>query len=274
MGEHVISPLSVVSPVASKLSSRTNLDPSDKLSHGSATQDVATSLSIPKAEIVGDSGGTKNKPAQPSRSFLRDKIQHLLSQLLRTYLGRLTDLRRQYAAQFGPGSSRGRRAAPRSDPGGAVMYLPVGGGGGGKRCPTAADAAASSISQMAFLSLILAIFNVVANISNNINNNNNNNNNNNDNNLSSSNTNLSSNNNNANQINVQLPPPVIGRKRRSSQELRQDAKRLAARAVMTLLHGVARSKRASFLCAVSDALCAMGASDVTLIIRCVYVQPN
>ena len=275
--------LTVASPLASYRMSPSRQDPSSSLTQLSATEDIIATGNIPKTAVSSSDSGygsgrgevssIANKPSRPSRGVLRRQIQRLLSQLLKTHLSRLAELRRKYTTQFGGDRSdsprRRRRTGQGPDSGGAVMYLPVGGGGGGKRCPTAADAAASSISQMAFLSLILAIFNVVANISNNINNNNNNNNNNNDNNVSSSNTNLSSNNNNANQINVQLPPPVPGRRRRSPQELREDAKRLAARAVITLLQGVARSRRASFLCAVSDVLCTMGATDVTLMVRCV-----
>ena len=255
----------LVPPPPSYLVTRASLH-SPKSSPESATQDAVPDAGRSESRVSASASS-----ARPSSSVLRRQIQHLLSQLLRAHLARLAELRRQYAERFSnTSSSRNPRAAPGpNSSGGAVMYLPVGGSGGGKRCPTAADAAASSISQMAFLSLLLAIFNVVVNISNNINNNNNNNNNNNDNNVSSSNTNLSSNNNNANQINIQLPPPVIGRRRRSSEELRQDAKRMAARTVMNLLSGVASSRRASFLCAVSDTLCAMGASDVTYMIRCV-----
>ena len=53
---------------------------------------------------------------------------------------------------------------------GAVMYLPLG-PGQSIRCPTAADSAAVSLTQMTFLATAMNIFSVVANISNNINNN-------------------------------------------------------------------------------------------------------
>lgn len=95
------------------------------------------------------------------------------------------------------------------------MYLPIG-GTTKVQCPTAADAAGVSIAQMAFLSICLTVFNVIVNINNNINNNNNNNNINSDNNLSNNNAELSLNVNNAGQVNVMLPPPIPGRKRRAS----------------------------------------------------------
>ncbi|XP_064097818.1 general transcriptional corepressor trfA-like [Macrobrachium nipponense] len=99
----------------------------------------------------------------------------------------------------------------RSDKG--MMYIPV---GGTKKvqCPTAADAAGSSLIQMAFLSIFLTVFSIVVNVSNNINNNNNNNNVNTDNNLANNNAQLSLNVNNAAQVNVMLPPPIPGRRRR------------------------------------------------------------
>ena len=52
---------------------------------------------------------------------------------------------------------------------GAVMYLPLG-PGKSIRCPTSADSAAVSLTQMTFLATSMNIFSVVANISNNINN--------------------------------------------------------------------------------------------------------
>ena len=51
------------------------------------------------------------------------------------------------------------------------MYLPLS-NAGSIRCPTAADAAAVSITQMTFFATAMNIFSVVANISNNLNNNN------------------------------------------------------------------------------------------------------
>ncbi|XP_071538845.1 uncharacterized protein [Panulirus ornatus] len=110
-------------------------------------------------------------------------------------------------------SSSHTRRLRRSQEG--VMYLPVG-GSTQVQCPTAADAAGVSISQMAFLSVCLTIFSIIVNINNNINNNNNNNNINSDSNLSNNNAQLSLNVNNAAQVNVMLPPPIPGRRRRSS----------------------------------------------------------
>ena len=55
-----------------------------------------------------------------------------------------------------------------------VMYVSLDGGGGGESCPSLADSAAVSLSQMAFLAMTVSIFSVVANIANNLNNNNNN----------------------------------------------------------------------------------------------------
>ena len=54
------------------------------------------------------------------------------------------------------------------------MYVSLDGGGGGESCPSLADSAAVSLSQMAFLAMTVSIFSVVANIANNLNNNNNN----------------------------------------------------------------------------------------------------
>ncbi|XP_068215719.1 uncharacterized protein [Palaemon carinicauda] len=104
-----------------------------------------------------------------------------------------------------------------------MMYIPVGGTKKVK-CPTAADAAGSSLIQMAFLSICLTVFSIVVNVNNNINNNNNNNNINTDNNLANNNAQLSLNVNNAAQINVMLPPP--GRKKRESPSFRDVWKRL------------------------------------------------
>ncbi|XP_063864990.1 myb-like protein I [Scylla paramamosain] len=96
-----------------------------------------------------------------------------------------------------------------------VMYLPVRGGGGGAAaaCPSYADTVSASLTQMAFASVAVTVFNTVFNIVNNINNNNNNNNVNSNNNVASNNANAASNNNNGNQVDVVLPPPV-GRRRR------------------------------------------------------------
>ena len=82
-------------------------------------------------------------------------------------------------------------------------------------CPTSADSSAVSLAQIAFLSMTVSIFTVVASIANNINNNNNNNNNNNLNFVKQKTQSISQNQNVVNQINIDLPPPVPGRKKRS-----------------------------------------------------------
>jgi len=87
---------------------------------------------------------------------------------------------------------------------GAVMYLPLG-PGQSIRCPTAADSAAVSLTQMTFLATAMNIFSVVANISNNINNNNNNNNQLSYNAQSNNNVVTNTNVNNGNQVNVMVP---------------------------------------------------------------------
>merc|ERR1719410_549567 len=79
------------------------------------------------------------------------------------------------------------------------MYVSLD-GGGAESCPTLADSAAVSLSQMAFLSMSVSIFSVVANIANNLNNNNN------------------MNQNIVNQLNIDLPPPVPGK--RSAEQTR------------------------------------------------------
>ena len=73
------------------------------------------------------------------------------------------------------------------------------------RCPTAADAAAVNIAQMAFLATSMNILSIVANINNNINNNNNNNNQLNINAQSNNNVVSNTNVNNGNQVNVMVP---------------------------------------------------------------------
>ena len=73
------------------------------------------------------------------------------------------------------------------------------------RCPTAADSAAVSLTQMTFLATAMNIFSVVANISNNINNNNNNNNQVSYNAQSNNNVVTNTNVNNGNQVNVMVP---------------------------------------------------------------------
>ena len=44
----------------------------------------------------------------------------------------------------------------------AVMYMNLEGGGGGEACPSIADSSAVSLSQMAFLSMTVSVFSVVA----------------------------------------------------------------------------------------------------------------
>ncbi|XP_042860794.1 uncharacterized protein LOC122246335 [Penaeus japonicus] len=108
----------------------------------------------------------------------------------------------------GQQQERAQRAA-REAPG--VMYLPV--QSGSSSCPSYADTVASSLTQMAFASMVVTVFNAVANIANNINNNNRNDNINSNSNVDSNNANVASNSNNGNQVNVVLPPPIPGRKR-------------------------------------------------------------
>jgi len=96
-----------------------------------------------------------------------------------------------------------------------VMYINLDGGGGGEQCPSTADSSAVSLSQMAFLSMSVSIFSTVANIANNLNNNNNNQNDNNLNFVNQQNNNLNMNQNIINQLNIDLPPPVPGRRKRS-----------------------------------------------------------
>ncbi|XP_042211184.1 signal transducer and activator of transcription B-like [Homarus americanus] len=126
-----------------------------------------------------------------------------------TILSLLMGMVKEDLNTFSPSRTERRRRSQ-----GGMMYLPVG-GTTQVQCPTAADAAGVSITQMAFLTICLTVFNIIVNINNNINNNNNNNNINSDNNLSNNNAQLSLNVNNAAQVNVMLPPPNPGRKRRS-----------------------------------------------------------
>jgi hypothetical protein len=93
-----------------------------------------------------------------------------------------------------------------------VMYVSLDGGSGGESCPSVADSAAVSLSQMAFLSMSVSIFSTVANIANNLNNNNNNQNDNNLNYVHQQNNNLNMNQNIINQLNIDLPPPVPGKR--------------------------------------------------------------
>ena len=98
----------------------------------------------------------------------------------------------------------------------AVLYMNLGNKNKQEYdCPTSADASAVSLAQMAFLSMTVSIFTVIASITNNINNNNNNNNNNNLNFVKQKTQSISQNQNVVNQINIDLPPPVPGRKKRA-----------------------------------------------------------
>lgn len=118
--------------------------------------------------------------------------------------------RSETSKEPGGGRTEGRqRRLARDAPG--VMYLPV--QSGSSSCPSYADTVASSLTQMAFASMVVTVFNAVANIANNINNNNRNDNINSNSNVDSNNANVASNNNNGNQVNVVLPPPIPGRKR-------------------------------------------------------------
>ena len=139
-------------------------------------------------------------------------------------LDRLTPLRQQLQQDFlwlltpnlnlssNAGNEVTRPRKKREDRG--VMYLPVRGGGTTTSCPSYADTVSASLTQMAFASMAVTVFNAVFNVVNNINNNNNNNNINSNNNVASNNANAASNNNNGNQVDVVLPPVIPGRRRR------------------------------------------------------------
>ncbi|CAL4067599.1 unnamed protein product, partial [Meganyctiphanes norvegica] len=151
-----------------------------------------------------------------SNSLLKQYVDHTLSDhAVNRILDQLQNskLRENYRSKNYTKDMNIKRK-PRSSDKSGLMYIPL---GGTKKvqCPTAADAAGISITQMAFLSICLTVFNIIVNISNNINNNNNNNNINSNNNLANSNVQLSSNVNNAAQINIMLPPPTPGKKKRS-----------------------------------------------------------
>ncbi len=141
------------------------------------------------------------------------------------------------------------------------MYVNVGGGSSGDNsCPSVADSSAVSLAQMAFLSMTVSIFTVVATVANNLNNNNNNNNENNLNFVQQKQNNLQMNQNIVNQINVDLPPPVPGKRsisdvnmekrvkevleaRIRQYDMCQDNKDLtpeAAEAVLNILRGMLR----------------------------------
>ena len=94
----------------------------------------------------------------------------------------------------------------------AVMYVNVGGSPSDNACPSVADSSAVSLSQMAFLAMTVSIFTVVATVANNLNNNNNNINDNNLNFVQQKQNSLSMNQNIVNQINIDLPPPVPGKR--------------------------------------------------------------
>ena len=70
----------------------------------------------------------------------------------------------------------------------------------------------SILAQMAFLSMTVSIFTVVATVANNLNNNNNNVNTNNLNFVQQKQNSLSMNQNIVNQINIDLPPPIPGKR--------------------------------------------------------------
>ncbi|XP_023332069.1 cullin-4 [Eurytemora carolleeae] len=106
-------------------------------------------------------------------------------------------------------SSRIRRQIADKD---GVMYVSLDGGGGDESCPSLADSSVVSLSQMAFLSMAVSIFSVVANIANNLNNNNNNQNDNNLNYVHQQNNNLNMNQNIVNQLTIDLPPPIPGKR--------------------------------------------------------------
>ena len=52
--------------------------------------------------------------------------------------------------------------APKVFLGDAVMYMNLDGGNGAEACPSIADSSAVSLSQMAFLSMTVSVFSVVA----------------------------------------------------------------------------------------------------------------
>ncbi|XP_068215937.1 uncharacterized protein DDB_G0287625-like [Palaemon carinicauda] len=128
--------------------------------------------------------------------------------------------------------SRSKSRIRRRDKG--VMYLPVRGGSpSSSSCPSYADTVASSLTQMAFASMVVTVFNAVANIANNINNNNRNDNINSNSNIDSNNANIASNNNNANQVDIIIPPPIppgrsleFKRKREQILRLKKISKKL------------------------------------------------
>ncbi len=79
---------------------------------------------------------------------------------------------------------------------------------------------------MAFLSMTVSLFTVVATVANNLNNNNNNNNENNFNFVQQKQNNLNMNQNIVNQINVDLPPPVPGKRSISDEAMEQRVRHL------------------------------------------------
>ena len=92
------------------------------------------------------------------------------------------------------------------------MYVNVGGSPSDNACPSIADSSAVSLAQMAFLAMTVSVFTVVATVANNLNNNNNNVNDNNLNFVQQKQNSLSMNQNIVNQINIDLPPPVPGKR--------------------------------------------------------------
>ncbi len=126
-----------------------------------------------------------------------DELKQLRAKLLAT-------VKKQMELEKYPSLRSHRQGRTMSAEEGAVMYLPLG-PSASIRCPTAADSAAVSLTQMTFLATAMNIFSVVANISNNINNNNNNNNQVSYNAQSNNNVVTNTNVNNGNQVNVMVP---------------------------------------------------------------------
>lgn len=132
-------------------------------------------------------------------------------------------------------------------------------------CPSQDDANLVSLAQMAFVSVTVSVFTLVASISNNLNANNNNDNSNNLNLASQKDTSLSQNQNIVNTINIDLPPPVPGRRKRHAELEERLRDRLARcseegevyRAVMALLKAnvEVRDQRANRQC-VARQICA------------------
>ena len=139
------------------------------------------------------------------------KTNRSFENLSRLHRKKMKRLRKRYI----PGPKEEQKLDP------AVLYMNLGNKNNAAQyeCPTASDSSAVSLAQMAFLSMTVSIFTVIATIANNINNNNNNNNNNNLNLVKQKTQSISQNQNVVNQINIDLPPPVPGRKKRSLDSL-------------------------------------------------------